>query len=319
MQSVSKFVIIQHLYDPQHVSGDTPPIIRSLKLHWQPLVFHKWKVVGLVVGGHCRANCAWRPPTTGPTTFQHVSGDTPPIIRSLKLHWQPLVFHKWKVVGLVVGGHCRANCAWRPPTTRPTTFQHVSGDTPPIIRSLKLHWQPLVFHTWKVVGLVVGGHCRANCAWRPPTTRPTTFHLWKTRDCQCSFRLLMMGGVSPETCWASYKYKIIKNSNTYCILLVFLYELCYDARIHENQVYQSFFEFQVWLFQAEALRPVLFWERARVSCDEEERWYGPKYFINPRMDNERETCERSWILSVTGILSFADVCFGHIPIMPNLP
>ena len=23
--------------------------------------------------------------------------------------------------------------------------------TPPIIRSLKLHWQPLVFHTWKVV------------------------------------------------------------------------------------------------------------------------------------------------------------------------
>jgi len=50
--------------------------------------------------------------------------------------------------------------------------QHVSGDTPPIIRSLKLHWQPLVFHTWKVVGRVaVDG---------PP--------------------LPMMGGVSPETC-----------------------------------------------------------------------------------------------------------------------
>jgi len=63
--------------------------------------------------------------------------------------------------------------------------QHVSGDTPPIIRSLKLHWQPLVFHTWKVAGRVVGGH------WpRPPTTRPTTFHVWKTRGCQCSFRLL---------------------------------------------------------------------------------------------------------------------------------
>jgi len=61
--------------------------------------------------------------------------------------------------------------------------QHVSGDTPPIIRSLKLHWQPLDFHTWKVVGRVV----------------------WKTRGCQCSFGLLMMGGVSPETCWASYK------------------------------------------------------------------------------------------------------------------
>jgi hypothetical protein len=54
--------------------------------------------------------------------------------------------------------------------------QNVSGDTPPIIRSLKLHWQPLVFHTWKAVGRVVGGRCQAQCA-RPPTTRSTTFHV----------------------------------------------------------------------------------------------------------------------------------------------
>ena len=39
----------------------------------------------------------------------------------------------------------------------------------------------------------------------------TTIHVWKTRGCQCSFRLLMMDGVSPETCRASYKYGIIKN------------------------------------------------------------------------------------------------------------
>jgi len=26
--------IIPYLYEAQHVSGDTPPIIRSLKLHW---------------------------------------------------------------------------------------------------------------------------------------------------------------------------------------------------------------------------------------------------------------------------------------------
>jgi len=38
--------IIPYLYKAQHVSGETPPIIRSLKLHWQPLVFHTWKVVG---------------------------------------------------------------------------------------------------------------------------------------------------------------------------------------------------------------------------------------------------------------------------------
>jgi len=112
--------------------------------------------------------------------------------------------------------------------------QHVSGDTPPIIRSLKLHWQPLVFHTWKVVGRVVGGRCQAQGAWqRPPTTRPTTFHVWKTRGCQCSFRLLMMGGVSPETCWASYKYEIIKILIHCCILLDFSLQIvlwCTDPR-----------------------------------------------------------------------------------------
>ena len=42
--NVSNF-IIPYLYEAQHVSNDTPPIIRSLKLHWQPLVFHTWKVV----------------------------------------------------------------------------------------------------------------------------------------------------------------------------------------------------------------------------------------------------------------------------------
>jgi len=47
--------IIPYLHETQHVSGDTPPIIRSLKLHWQLLVFHTWKVVGRVVGGRCQA------------------------------------------------------------------------------------------------------------------------------------------------------------------------------------------------------------------------------------------------------------------------
>jgi hypothetical protein len=55
--------------------------------------------------------------------------------------------------------------------------QNVSGNTPTIIRSLKLHWQPLVLQ---------------KC---------------KTRGCQCSFRLLMMVGVLPETCWASFKIR----------------------------------------------------------------------------------------------------------------
>jgi hypothetical protein len=36
--TVYQNVIILYLYEAQHVSGDTPPIIRSLKLHWRPLV-----------------------------------------------------------------------------------------------------------------------------------------------------------------------------------------------------------------------------------------------------------------------------------------
>ena len=50
--------IISYLYEAQHVSGETLPIIRSLKLHWQPLVFYTWKVVGHVAGGCCQAHCA---------------------------------------------------------------------------------------------------------------------------------------------------------------------------------------------------------------------------------------------------------------------
>jgi len=54
--------------------------------------------------------------------------------------------------------------------------QHVSGDTPPIIRSLNLHYQPLVLHMWKVVVRVVAGRC-------PATTHTTTLHVCKTRGC----------------------------------------------------------------------------------------------------------------------------------------
>jgi len=91
--------------------------------------------------------------------------------------------------------------------------QHVSCDTRPIIRSLKLHWQPLVYHTWKVVCTCSWWTLSGTvCAWqRPPTARPNNLsRMQKTRGCQCILRLLPTGGVSPETCWASFKYEIIK-------------------------------------------------------------------------------------------------------------
>ena len=48
--------IIPYLHEAQHVSDDTPPIIRSQKLHWQSLVFYTSKVAGRVAGGRCQAH-----------------------------------------------------------------------------------------------------------------------------------------------------------------------------------------------------------------------------------------------------------------------
>jgi hypothetical protein len=41
MQKCIRIFIIPYLYKAQHAWGDTPPIIRSLKMHWQLLGFHK--------------------------------------------------------------------------------------------------------------------------------------------------------------------------------------------------------------------------------------------------------------------------------------
>jgi hypothetical protein len=67
----------------------------------------------------------------------------------------------------------------------------------------------------------------------PPTTRPTTFQVCKTRGCLCSFRLLMMGSVSPETCWALFKIRNNKILIHCCILLGFSVRIllrCTDPR-----------------------------------------------------------------------------------------
>ena len=66
----------------------------------------------------------------------------------------------------------------------------------------------------------------------------------------------MTSGVSPETCWASYTYGIIKILIHCCILLYFLLELCYDARTHEHQVC---------VFKFLSLSFILYWKR-RSYC-----------------------------------------------------
>jgi len=49
--TIYKNFILPYLNEAQHVLGNTSPIIRSLKLHWQPLVFHMWGVVWCADGG----------------------------------------------------------------------------------------------------------------------------------------------------------------------------------------------------------------------------------------------------------------------------
>ena len=74
--NVSKF-IIPYLYEAQQVSGNTPPIIRGLKLHWQPLVFHTWKVVGRVAGVYWWILCL--------TTSTGYTSNTLPRMKSQRL------------------------------------------------------------------------------------------------------------------------------------------------------------------------------------------------------------------------------------------
>jgi len=54
MQQCIKILLFLILNETQHVSGYTQPIIRSLKLHKQPLVLHTWKVFGRAVVGRCQ-------------------------------------------------------------------------------------------------------------------------------------------------------------------------------------------------------------------------------------------------------------------------
>jgi hypothetical protein len=54
MQQCIKILLFLILNEAQNVSGDTPPITRSLKLHWHPLVLPTWKVVGCAVVGRCQ-------------------------------------------------------------------------------------------------------------------------------------------------------------------------------------------------------------------------------------------------------------------------
>ena len=57
----------------------------------------------------------------------------------------------------------------------------------------------------------------------------------RTRGSQCSRRLLMIGGETPETCWATYKRQVINLWNC-CILLVDLFEQIISVRRRRSRI-----------------------------------------------------------------------------------
>jgi hypothetical protein len=106
--------------------------------------------------------------------------------------------------------------------------RHTAHDQEP-----KLHWQPLVFHTYKVVVRVVGGRCLDNIHQRH-VQQPSTYEKPEAAS-----------AVLDSWWWAVclpkhvelHIYGIIKFWYSVASFRIFHYELYYDARIHEHQTH----------------------------------------------------------------------------------
>jgi hypothetical protein len=96
----------------------------------------------------------------------------------------------------------------------------------PSLRAQKLQLQPLVLHTF-----LVAGRCDRSCR------QPNTYV--KSEAAITVFELLMMGGVSLETCWAIKELWNNKFYYTVASCWFFLWDLYYDARIHEHHHFSS--------------------------------------------------------------------------------
>ena len=114
----------------------------------------------------------------------------------------------------------------------------------------------LWFYRWReAVGalLVVvwrgWGPCWSWSARPRPTTLQPLLSNGRTRGSWCSCKLLMMGGKTPETFWATHKRQVINFWNC-CILLVELFELnnriysrvfihCFTLKVNEISTFET--------------------------------------------------------------------------------
>jgi hypothetical protein len=94
MQECIKILLFLILNEAEHVSGDTSPIISSLKLHKQPLVLHTWEVVGRAVVGRCQV--AYEMERTAP------SHTLPDNVQQLQVR-QPPTYAKPEAACVVLG------------------------------------------------------------------------------------------------------------------------------------------------------------------------------------------------------------------------
>ena len=228
-----------------------------------------WKVVGRPVIGRCQVSYApWqRPATARPTTFHGimqatgclcsfsllmVSGVSPETCWQRPTTARPTTFHvimqnrgclcSFRL--LMVGGVLPETCWQRPTTARPKPStllckteaacavlgswwwavcrpKHVDNVQQLHVRNLPRYYANQRLFVQFCL-LMVGGVSPETCWQRPTTALPTTFHgIMQTRGCFCSFSLLMMGCVSPETCWASFKIRYNKILIHCCISLGF--------------------------------------------------------------------------------------------------
>jgi len=100
-------------------------------------------------------------------------------------------------------------------TWRLCVAQHVSGISPPP------NHQELA--TAQGASGFTDGEKRLECCWswsgRPrPTTLQPLLSNGKTRGSLCSYKFLIMGGETPETCWATHKRQVI--NLWYCSILL---------------------------------------------------------------------------------------------------